>query len=179
MLKIVLAIAALVVLAIAGLLIYATTRPDTFRVARTTQIQAAPERIFPLINDLTAWKAWSPFEKKDPDMQRSFSGPAAGTGARYAWAGDKNIGEGSMEIVDSLPSSKVAIRLDFLKPFRNSAMAELTLQPAANGSTTVTWTMSGDANYLAKVMHLVFDIDAMIGRDFEAGLADLKQMAEK
>ncbi|MEK9968158.1 MAG: SRPBCC family protein, partial [Ferrovibrio sp.] len=109
MLKIVLAIAALVVLAIAGLLIYATTRPDTFRVARTTQIQAAPERIFPLINDLTAWKAWSPFEKKDPDMQRSFSGPAAGTGARYAWAGDKNIGEGSMEIVDSLPSSKVAI----------------------------------------------------------------------
>jgi hypothetical protein len=183
MLKIALVVLALIAVAIAGVLAYAATKPDTSRIARSAQIEAAPDRIFVLINDLPAWQAWSPYEKKDPDMQRSFTGPAAGVGARYAWAGDKNIGKGRMEIVESMAprngSAKIAIRLEFLEPFQHTAMADFTLQPAANGATSVTWAMTGPANYLSKVMSVVFDFDKMIGRDFEAGLADLKILAER
>lgn len=179
MLKIAVIVLALIAIGVAGVLAYAATKPDTSRIARSAQIQAAPERIFALINDLPAWQTWSPYEKKDPDMQRSFTGPAAGIGAKYAWAGDKNIGEGRMEIVESVPTSKVTIRLEFLKPFQHTAMAEFTLQPAANGATSVTWAMTGPANYLSKVMSVVFDFDKMIGRDFVAGLADLKILAER
>ncbi|QDO96816.1 SRPBCC family protein [Ferrovibrio terrae] len=179
MLKIALIVLALLAVAIAGVLAYAATKPDTSRIARSAQIQAAPDRIFALINDLPAWQTWSPYEKKDPDMQRSFTGPAAGIGAKYAWAGDKNIGDGRMEIVESTAPSKIAIRLEFLKPFQHTAMADFTLAPAANGATTVTWAMTGPANYLSKVMSVVFDFDKMIGRDFEAGLTNLKTLAEK
>jgi hypothetical protein len=166
-------------IALLGILAYASTKPDTSRIARSARIQAAPERIFALINDLPAWQTWSPYEKKDPDMQRSFTGPTAGVGAKYAWAGDRNIGEGRMEIVDSTVPSKVTIRLEFLKPFEHVATAEFTLAPAASGATTVTWAMTGPANLMSKVMSVFFDFDKMIGGDFEAGLADLKTLAEK
>lgn len=178
MLKITLIILAVIVVGIAGLLAYASTRPDISRIARSAQIQAPADRVFPLINDLPTWQSWSPYEKKDPDMQRSFTGPAAGIGAQYAWAGDRNIGEGRMEIVESVASSKVAIRLEFLKPFQHTAMAEFNLQPSGNG-TTVTWAMTGPANLMSKVMGVFFDFDTMIGGDFEAGLSDLKTLAEK
>jgi hypothetical protein len=178
MLKIALLILAVVVVGIAGLLAYASTRPDISRIARSTQIQAPADRVFPLINDLPTWQSWSPYEKKDPDMQRSFTGPAAGMGAKYAWAGDRTVGEGRMEIVESIAASKVAIRLEFLKPFQHTAMAEFTLQPGGNG-TTVTWAMTGPANLMSKVMGMFFNFDKMVGGDFEAGLADLKALAEK
>ncbi len=178
MLKIALIIIAVIALGIVGLLAYASTKPDISRVARSVQIQAPADRVFPLINNLPAWQTWSPYEKKDPDMQRSFTGPAAGVGAKYAWAGDRNIGEGRMEIVESTAPSKVAIRLEFLKPFQHTAMADFTLQPTGGG-TTVTWAMTGPANLMSKVMSIFFDFDTMIGRDFVAGLADLKALAEK
>jgi uncharacterized protein YndB with AHSA1/START domain len=179
MLKILAIAVAIVAVAIIGVLAYATTRPDSFRIARSTSIKASPEKIFPLINDLQAMKGWSPYEKKDPAMQRSFSGPAAGVGAKYAWAGDKNIGEGRMEIVESKPNEKIAIRLEFLKPFEATHMAEFTLQPGNDGSTTVTWAMIGAVKYVFKIVHIFFNADAMVGKDFEAGLVDLKAMAEK
>lgn len=179
MLKIALIVLAVIVLGVAGLLAYASTKPDISRIARSARIGAPPERIFALINDLPAWQAWSPYEKKDPDMQRSFSGPAAGVGAQYAWAGDKTIGEGRMEIVESTAPSKIGIRLEFLKPFQHIARADFTLQPAGDGATTVTWAMTGPANLMSKVMSVFFDFDAMVGRDFEAGLNDLKILAEK
>lgn len=179
MLKILAIAAALVIVAIIGVLAYATTRPDTFRIARSASIKAPPEKIFPMINDLQAMKGWSPYEKKDPAMQRSFSGPAAGVGAKYAWAGDQNIGEGRMEIIESVPHSKIGIRLEFLKPMEATHLAEFTLQPAGDGTTTVTWAMGGHLKYLFKVAHLFMNVDAMVGKDFEAGLADLKAMTEK
>lgn len=178
MLKIALIALAIIAVGVAGLLAYASTKPDVSRIARSARIEALADRVFPLINELPTWQAWSPYEKKDPDMQRSFTGPAAGVGAQYAWAGDRNIGEGRMEIVESAAPSKVAIRLEFLKPFRHTAMADFTLQPAGEG-TTVTWTMTGPANLMSKVMSIFFDFDKMIGGDFEAGLADLKALAEK
>lgn len=170
--------AAIVVVAIAGILIYAATRPDTFRVQRSASIKAPPDRIFALINDLHAWGAWSPYEKKDPAMKRTFAGASAGKGAVYEWDGDKNVGKGRMEIIEAVPPSKVVIKLDFIKPFEGHNTAEFTLEPKGDG-TTVTWAMFGPSPLMMKVMGLFMNMDNMIGNDFAAGLANLKAVAEK
>jgi len=174
-----LAIIAVVVLAvIAGVLIYASTRPDSFRVERSVGVKAPPEKIFPLINDLKAWAAWSPYEKKDPAMKRSFGAVTAGKGATYAWEGDRNVGQGRMEIVESAPTGKVLIKLDFIKPFEAHNTAEFILAPKGD-TTSVTWAIYGPSAYVTKVMGLFLNMDTMIGKDFEAGLADLKTAAER
>ncbi|CAN5353415.1 K(+)-transporting ATPase subunit F [soil metagenome] len=173
--------AALVVIAIAIVLILAAMKPDTFQVQRSIAIAAPPERIQPLIADFRAWGAWSPWEKKDPAMKRSFSGPESGVGARYAWNGDKNVGRGSMEIVDAAPS-RVALKLDFLAPFEAHNDAVFVLQPQGQGATTstnVTWTMTGPTPFFAKIIHVFMNMDAMVGGDFEAGLAAMKAAAER
>lgn len=163
---------------IAGVLAYAATKPDTFRVQRTVTIQAPPEKIFPLINELPRWKEWSPYEKKDPAMKRTFSGPAGGKGASYAWEGNNEVGKGRMEIAESTASSKIIFDLYFLEPFEGRNTAEFTLDRKGE-ATNVTWSMYGPAPYLTKLMSTFFDMDAMIGNDFAAGLASLKALAEK
>ncbi len=167
-----------IVLVVAGFLIYAATRPDTFRVQRTASIKAPPEKIYPLITDLNAWRGWSPYEKKDPAMQRKVSGAATGKGAQYEWSGDRNVGKGRMEIVDVQPASKVVIKLDFIEPFEAHNTAQFDL--AGKGETTdVTWAIYGPCPFLSKVMGIFFDMDRMIGKDFEEGLASLKAVAER
>lgn len=178
MLKMLAYAAAIVVVAVAGILIYAATRPDTFRVQRSTTIKAPPEKIFALINDLHAWGTWSPYEKKDPAMKRSFGGAPNGKGAVYEWDGDKNVGKGRMEIIEAVPPSKVVIKLDFIKPFEGHNTAEFTLEPKGDGAT-VTWAMYGPSPLMMKVMGLFMNMDNMIGNDFAAGLANLKAAAEK
>jgi len=170
---------ALVILALAAIvLIYAATRPGTFRVERTARIPAPPEKIFPLINDFHRWGEWSPYEKLDPGMKRTFGGAPAGKGATYAWEGNDKAGVGRMEILESAPSSKIAIKLDFTKPFEARNMAEFTLRPQ-DGATQVTWAMHGPSPYIAKLMGIFFNMDQMIGKDFETGLANLKTASEK
>ena len=134
MLKILAIIVVVVLVVIAGILIYASTRPDSFRVQRSVGIKAPPQKIFPLIDDLKAWAGWSPYEKKDPAMKRSFGPITAGKGATYEWEGNKNVGQGRMEILEATPPGKVLIKLDFLKPFEAHNMAEFTLEP--KGDTT-------------------------------------------
>jgi hypothetical protein len=166
------------VVLLAALFIYAATRPDVFRVHRVANIKAPPEKIVPLINDLHGFGSWSPYEKLDPAMKRTFSGAPSGKGAVYEWDGDKNVGQGRMEISDTSPPSKVTIRLDFLRPFEAHNMVEFTL--AAKGDyTDVTWAMQGPVPYPAKVIHVFFDMDSMVGKDFETGLANLKSISEK
>jgi len=162
---------------IATILVFAATRPDTFRVQRATTINAPPEKIFGLINDLHKWAAWSPYERKDPAMTRTHSGAMSGKGAAYEWEGDKNVGKGRMEITDTSPPSKVTIKLDFVKPFEAHNIVEFTLEPKGD-STNITWAMHGPSPYVSKVMGLFFDMDSMVGKDFEAGLANLKTVAE-
>src|SRR5438132_1011338 len=128
MLKTFAVIAVIVVVVMAGILIYAATKPDSFRVQRSASIRATPDKIYPLINDLKAWPAWSPYEKKDPAMKRSFGAVTAGKGATYAWEGNKDVGQGSMEIVESSPQ-KIVIELDFLKPFEAHNIGEFILVP--------------------------------------------------
>lgn len=170
-------IALIIAAAIAALLVYAATQPDSFRLERSTAIQATPEKVFPLINDFRRWTAWSPWENKDPDMKRSHSGTAEGRGAVYAWQGNKNVGEGSMEITESVPASKVVIKLDFMKPFEAHNHAEFTLAQQG-GVTTVTWAMYGPSPYFAKLMGVFCSMDRMVGKDFVTGLANLKSAAE-
>jgi len=170
-------IAGIIVLLVAGLLAYAATRPDSFRVQRTASIKAPPEKIFALINDLKGWPAWSPYEKKDPAMKRTLSGAATGTGAIYEWQGNKEVGKGKMEIADTTSPSKVVIKLDFLEPFEAHNIAEFDLQGKGE-STDVTWAIYGPSPFITKLMSVFFDMDKMIGRDFEVGLANLKAVAE-
>ena len=170
-------IATVVVLAVAGVLVLAATRPDTFRVQRATTIKAPPEKVFAFIGDFQRWGAWSPWEKKDPTMKRTFGAATSGVGASYAWDGNKDVGQGRMEIAESVPSTRMAIKLDFVKPFEAHNLVEFTLQPDG-GATRITWAMTGDTPYFAKIIHLFFDMDAMVGKDFEAGLANLKAAAE-
>jgi len=169
-------IVAVLLIAVVAVVILATTKPDSFRVQRSTAIKAAPEKIFALINDFKAWPQWSPYETKDPNMQRQLSGADAGQGAVYAWSGNKNVGEGRMEILESTPTA-IVIKLDFLKPFEAHNTATFTLVPQVD-STEVTWTMDGPSPFITKVMSVFFNMDKMIGTDFEAGLANLKRLAE-
>ena len=178
MLKTLAVIAVVVAVIVAGVLIYATTRPDSFTVKRTASIKAPPDRLFALVNDLHGWAAWSPYEKKDPDMNRTFSGAAQGKGAVYEWDGNKNVGSGRMEITEATQPRKIAIKLDFIKPFEGHNTAEFTMDPQGD-NTAVTWAMYGPSTYLFKVMGIFMDMDRMIGNDFAAGLANLKAVAEK
>ena len=163
---------------IVGILAFAATKPDTFSVQRSTSIKAPPDKVFALINDFKAWGAWSPWEKKDPAMKRTFGAITVGKGAHYTWDGDKNVGQGSMEITESVPSSKLALKLDFLKPFEAHNFVEFTLA-AQSDTTNVTWTMHGPANFMSKLMQVFMSMDSMVGKDFESGLANLKAAAEK
>ena len=171
-------IAILIGLLVLGVLIFAATKPDTFRVQRSASIKAPPERIFALINDFNAWPTWSPWEKKDPAMKRTLGATATGKGATYAWEGNKEVGQGRMEITEAVPSSKVALKLDFLKPFEAHNTVDFTLEPKGD-STNVVWAMQGPTPYFVKIVHVFMDMDKMVGKDFEAGLVNLKAAAEK
>ena len=160
---------------VAGFLAFAATKPDTFHVQRSTVIQAPQAKVHALIDDLDRWQSWSPWEKKDPAMKRVRSGPRSGVGAVYAWD-SKEVGTGRMEIVESTPSA-VRIKLDFAAPIEAHNIAEFVLRPEGD-ATRVTWTMRGPNTYIGKVMQTVFDMDQMVGRDFEAGLASLKSLTE-
>lgn len=172
-LKIVLIVLAV---AIAGILAAAAMRPDVFRVERVATIQAPPERVAAVLSDFRAWKSWSPWEKMDPDMKRTYGGAEKGKGATYAWEG-KQVGEGRMEITDATPE-RVALDLDFVKPFPARNKVEFALQ-RRQGGTEVRWSMVGGVPFLAKIVHVFVDMDKMVGAQFEAGLANLKSVTEK
>jgi hypothetical protein len=169
--------AIVVVVLVSAVLIYVATKPDTFRVQRSASIKATPEKIFPLINDLHSFNTWNPYAKKDPNAKGSYSGPASGKGAAHAFEGNKDVGKGNIEILESSPSSKVTMALNMLSPFEAHNIVEFTLEPAGD-TTNVTWAIHGPMSFMSKVMCLFFDMDSMIGTDFEKGLSDLKATAE-
>ena len=158
--------------AVAAVLIAAATRSDVFRVQRSASIKAGPDRIFPLINDLHRFNTWNPFERKAPNLKRSYSGPESGKGAAYAFD------SGTIEIIDTAPPSKVTMTLHMLEPIETRNTVDFILQPKGD-RTEVTWAMHGPVPYLAKIVHLFIDMDRMVGGEFEAGLASLKAIAEK
>ena len=173
MLKLTLLVIALV---IGGVLVLAATRPDNFRVQRSATIQAPPERIQPLISDLRKFNSWNPYEKKDPNIVGAYSGPTSGAGAAYAFTGNKDVGKGAIRITSATPE---VVRMDLvmLEPFEADNRVEFRLEPSGT-ATKVTWALEGKAPFLAKVVHLFLDMDSMVGKDFESGLAGLKKLAE-
>ncbi|MCL4764120.1 MAG: SRPBCC family protein [Burkholderiales bacterium] len=172
------AIVLLAVLAVAAVLLYATTRPDTFRVERMASIRAPAAKIHPLIADLRQFNTWNPYEKKDPDLKGRYRGAPSGPGAGYDFEGNKDVGKGSIEIVESAPPTRVAMKLDMLAPFEAHNLVEFTLAPRGE-ATEVTWSMRGPSPFVARLVGVFMDMDRMIGRDFEAGLANLKAIAER
>lgn len=171
-------IATIVVLLIAAVLLFAATRPDSFRVQRSASFKAPPEKLFALVNDFHHWEAWSPWEKLDPAVKRTYSGAANGKGAVYEWSGNKDVGQGRMEIIESLPSSKVVLKIDFVKPFEGHNTVEFTF--AAQGDATImTQAMYGPSSYVSKLMGIFFSMDKMIGQKYEDGFANLKALVEK
>jgi uncharacterized protein YndB with AHSA1/START domain len=157
---------------------FIASRPASFTVQRSAEIAAPPEAVFALLNDFHQWNRWSPWEKLDPNMKRSFDGPTSGPGASYAWAGNDQVGEGRMKIVESKPGESVTLDLEFLKPFAAKNRTSFTLAPSGAG-TRVTWAMKGENGFLGKAMSLVMDMDALVGKDFETGLANLDQAARQ
>jgi uncharacterized protein YndB with AHSA1/START domain len=178
MFEIIAGIALVLAIAIAIVLVLAAAKPVRFSVSRATTIKAPPDHIFPLISDFHQWTKWSPWEDKDPGMTRSYEGAPSGDGAVYAWDGNRSVGAGRMEILQAAEPSKIVIKLDFLKPFEGHNTAEFTMLPQGE-VTRLTWLMHGPAPLMSRLMQVFMNLDAMIGKDFEAGLAKLKQIAER
>jgi hypothetical protein len=172
--KIIIGLSVLILIVLA----LAFMQPATYSVTRSIAIKAPPERIQPLISDFHNWPLWSPWEKLDPAMKRTFSGATKDIGAVYAWEGNKDVGRGRMEVISLAQPTKVGIKLDFYEPMESAAMTDFVLD-AKGETTTVTWTMSGKTDFIAKVMGVFVSMDSMIGPDFERGLSQIKAVAEK
>jgi uncharacterized protein YndB with AHSA1/START domain len=163
---------------IAALLVYAAFRPDSFRLSRSGTIDAPPDRVFALINDLRRFNEWNPFARVDPQNAITYDAITAGVGGAYNWQGEKS-GAGRMQITESVPGQRVTARLDFSKPFEAHNLVDFTVQAQGDKASTVTWTMHGPMPYLNRLMTIFFDMDETVGKKFEAGLANLKTLAEK
>ena len=169
-------IIAVIVALVILLIIVAANKPDAFRIERQITINAAPEKIFSIINDFHKWTLWSPWEKMDPDMSRTYSGCDAGVGSIYEWSGNKKVGQGRMELVEAEAFTRIFILLEFIKPFAAKNTAEFVLQ-AQGENTKVTWAMEGKHQFISKVMCTFMNMDKMVGKDFEEGLRNLQRIA--
>ncbi|GAB3255460.1 SRPBCC family protein [Chitinimonas naiadis] len=167
-----------VVVVLVAILVAAASRPDTFRFERSIVISAPPEKAYELIADMRRWVEWSPWERLDPQLKRAHSGAPSGEGAIYEWDGNNKVGAGRMEILEAEPPVRLLIKLDFLRPFKANNMAEFLLQQQG-GQTTLTWAMFGPSNFMSKLMGIFISMDKMLGKDFDAGLASLKFLAER
>jgi carbon monoxide dehydrogenase subunit G len=171
--KILIALAAIVLVVV----VVVATRPAEFRVTRTARVSAPPSAVFAQVNDFHKWDAWNPWAKIDPTMKQSYEGASAGIGAVYTWTGNSQVGEGRMTLTESRPSELIRIKMEFLKPFAAISTAEFAFKPDGD-QTVVTWSMEGRNNFMAKAVHLVMNMDKMIGGQFEKGLAQMKAVAE-
>ena len=169
-------IAVIIVAAILAVLGFAASKPNSFSVVRNAEIKSPPEKVLALISDFREWPKWSPWEKLDPAMTRTMSGPVSGVGSVYEWTGNKKVGQGRMEIL-GVSGSQVDIDLQFLAPWKAHNKTVFTLAPK-DGGTAVNWTMTGASPFMFKVMGLFMNMDQLIGKDFEAGLAAMKDVAE-
>lgn len=175
--RILLGVMGAVALVVVVVLLIAASKPSEFRIERKTVINAPSAAVFPNIEDFHRWSAWSPWEHLDPNLKRSYSGPTTGPGASYAWSGNSDVGEGRMTVLESRPNEALKVKLEFLKPFEATNTTTYTLTPSGGG-TEVVWAMEGPNSFAGKVMSVFADMDAMVGKDFERGLANLKRVCE-
>ena len=178
MLKKILVALAVLGVGLAGVVAYAAaTQPDTFRVQRAATIDAPPEKLVGILSDLRRGAEWSPYEKRDPDMKKTFSGPASGPGSKLEWDGNSDVGAGSLTVAEVTPA-KVTLNLAMTRPMNANNIVEYTFAPQGN-ATNMTWAMHGPMPLISKVMCVFVDLDKMLGADMERGLKDLKALAER
>ncbi len=170
-------IAAVLAAVVAAILAFAATKPDSFRVERSVVVAASPEKVFPYLEDPKKTVEWSPWEKKDPNLKKTFSGAAKGKGAVYEWDGNKDIGAGRLEITEVVPNAKVVMDLHFLRPMEGRNVAAYVVTPK-EGGCEVAWSIEGPMPFMSKLVSVFMDMDKMIGAEFEKGLGDLKALAE-
>jgi hypothetical protein len=175
--NILLAVAALAILLVIVLIVVIAMQPSDFRILRRKQIAAPAATVYDQLNELAKWQSWSPWENLDPNLKRTYDGPPAGEGAKYAWSGNSKVGEGRMTVVDSRPGELVRIKLEFIRPFQATNTSEFALEPIEN-QTVVTWSMTGKSTLMGKAFGLVMNMDKLIGADFEKGLTRLKLVSE-
>jgi carbon monoxide dehydrogenase subunit G len=166
-----------VLILIVAVIALIATRPGSFHVERSGQVDAPPEAVFSILNDFQHWHEWSPYDKRDPNLKSTVSEPSAGPGALYTWTGNDDVGEGRMTLVESKPGELVSMNLEFIRPFAATNQVSFKLTPA-EGGTKVTWSLDGKNNFIAKAMSLLMDMDKMIGKDFEQGLVNLNSVAQ-
>lgn len=170
-------VALVLVAAVAVLVVVISMRPDTFRVERTATVTAPPDIAFAMVNDFHQWAGWSPWEKLDPNMKKTYEGKTGAVGSSYFWTGNDKVGEGRMTITESNPTQKVVIKLEFIKPFAATNTTTFSFVPQGE-TTKVAWVMDGNSNFMTKAFSLFKDMDSMIGADFERGLSQMKEIAE-
>jgi uncharacterized protein YndB with AHSA1/START domain len=161
---------------VVALVVFVSRKPKAFRITRSATLSAPVALVFAQVNDLHAWQEWSPWAKRDPAAKNTFAGPSAGVGAVFGWAGNREVGAGRMTIIESRVPERVCFKLEFLKPFAATHTAEFTFAPAADGATTVTWSMSGENNFFSRALCMFVDLDKVVGRDFELGLENLRAL---
>jgi Polyketide cyclase / dehydrase and lipid transport len=166
-----------IILLIVAAIVFVATRPANFRVQRSAQVSAPPDVVFSIINDLHRWGKWSQYDKRDPSMKKTFAGPSEGPGAIYTWNGNSEVGEGRLTIMESKPGQLVSMKLEFSKPFKCTNQVNFKLEPC-DGGTRVSWIMDGKNNFVSKAMSVFMDMDKMVGKDFEQGLANLHKVAQ-
>jgi hypothetical protein len=166
------------VVALAGLAAFVYTRPEVYHVERSARIEAPAETVFGLVSDFASMHDWSPWAKRDAAMRTTLSSPSAGVGATYAWEGNKEVGKGRMTITDSQPPTRLRERLEFIEPFASVAEAGFDVRPDGPTASTITWSMDGKNNFVGKAISVVMDMDKMVGKDFDQGLSNIKQLAE-
>jgi Polyketide cyclase / dehydrase and lipid transport len=165
-----------IVVILAAIAAFVASRPAKFRIERSALVHAPGSTVFALVNDFHEWYKWSPWEKLDPNMKKTFSGASAGPGAEYAWVGNGKAGEGNMTLLSSTAHEVVAIQLRFLKPFPATNISTFKLSPAPDG-TMVYWIVEGENGFAGKAFGLLVDMDKLLGKDFEEGLANLNTVA--
>jgi uncharacterized protein YndB with AHSA1/START domain len=173
------ALLALVVVLVVVLSVVVALQPAEYAISRSATLPAPPEQVFAQVNDFRRWDDWSPWAKLDPDAEAIFEGPDAGVGARFLWSGNDAVGEGSMTILESVPHERIAMRLAFVRPMEDECLTEFTFAPAEDDPqrTVVTWTMSGHNNFMGRLVCLFINLDAMLGEQFEQGLAAMGERA--
>jgi hypothetical protein len=163
----------LLTLVVIVLIIVVALRPNHFSIARSAMIPASPAALFAEVNDFHRWNAWSPWARMDPASNKCYEGAASGEGAVFRWAGNKQVGEGRMTLMESHPDRLIRIKLEFVKPFKATNTVEFTFEPSGD-QTVVRWSMSGPTNFVGKAIGLVLNCEKMIGRQYEQGLENLK-----
>ena len=163
---------------VAAFATFVATRPSTYMVERSIVVAAPAATPYARVVDFRKWEGWSPWAKLDPAMKVEYAGPESGVGAVYHWKGNDKVGEGRMTIIGAVAHSSIQVKLEFLKPWEQTSLTVFTFAPDPGG-TRVTWSMSGQHDFVGKLFAVFMDMDGMVGPDFEKGLKALKEQSRE